>query len=318
HHTPGPQLFHPWLAWSLPDNSSQSALLELSESATAPRERVTKKCRALAQKLRPAHVPRVRAQARNAEPESPRREPPAAGKGERDMRICEPNTASKIGYLAGFVMVVGAGCAPSHSPPAAKVRAYSINATIEDPSFEDELPGGLLATSRPWVGEEPGEVSIENDGTAHTGAQYARMIGSTAQLMQMVDVTPYTGYRVSAWVSGTPGIDQHATQPDWIRGFFVAPRGVGDVDNDGDEGFDGPPYLKAVPITTGTGAWRQIELTFNSGPNTAVSVNFDARFFAGEILKVDDVSVTEEPDTPPLNPSLSGTVGDRRVDLNWT
>jgi|GEM_PF-2653741 len=189
---------------------------------------------------------------------------------------------------------------------------------IEDPGFENGPTRELTGYSRPWLGEERNEIFVVNDGTAHTDAQHATLIGPTAQLMQMVDVRPNTGYRVSAFVSGTPGIDQHATQPDWIRGFFVAPRGGVDLDDDGDDGFDGPPYLKAVPIMTGTGEWREIVFTFNSGPNTAVSVNFDARFFSDELLKVDDVSVTEEPEAPPLHPSLSGVAGDRRVDLQWT
>jgi len=76
--------------------------------------------------------------------------------------------------------------------------------------------------------------------------------------------------------------------------------------------------LKAVPITTGSGAWQEIAFTFNSGPYSEVSINFDVRFFSGEILKADDVSVTEEPEAPPLHPSLSGSTSDGRVDLSWT
>jgi hypothetical protein len=232
----------------------------------------------------------------------------------------EPKATSKLVYLAAFLLVIVAGCGPE-ARRAAKLTANATTINlIQDPSFEDGPPRELNGFSRPWVGEEASQVFIANDDPAHQGTQYAKMIGSTGQLMQMVGLSLNTGYRVSAFVSGTPGIDQHATQPDWIRGFFVAPRGGPDAEDppDGDDGFDGPPYLKAVPITTGSGDWQELAFTFNSGPYSEVSVNFDVRFFSDEILKVDDVSVTQEPQAPPAHPSLSGSSGDGRVDLSWS
>jgi hypothetical protein len=133
--------------------------------------------------------------------------------------------------------------------------------------------------------------------------------------MQMVNVTPYTGYRVRFWISGTPGVDQHLTQG--LAGFYVSSPGGPDPDNDGDAGFDGAPYLKAVPFNTGSGVWHQMSLTFNSGPFSQVSVNFVASAFTPSILRFDDISVTEEAGGP-LNPSLSGVGGDGRVNLSWT
>jgi hypothetical protein len=190
---------------------------------------------------------------------------------------------------------------------------------IEDPGFENAEPRDLVGESRPWLGEEPGDGRIVYDpATAHTGNQYARFTGFSCQLMQKIDVTPYTSYRVSAWIAGTPGVDQHLS--DGLGGFFVAPyveKADGDYIPDGDGGFDGPPYWKAIPLQTGTGSWGAISFTFNSGPATAMSINFDQTTQPDAILMFDDVSVFQEDGELP-NPSLWGSTSDSQVMLQWS
>jgi hypothetical protein len=63
------------------------------------------------------------------------------------------------------------------------------------------------------MAEERTDIQIRNDGYARSGNQYVAFLGdfSTSggpQIMQIVHVKPNTGYRVSLWVSGTPGLVQ--------------------------------------------------------------------------------------------------------------
>src|SRR5215469_12598698 len=100
---------------------------------------------------------------------------------------------------------------------------------IEDPGFENEPAGALTAGTRPWVGEEANQANIVNDSVkAHTGNQYFAFADGGGQLMQMVSVTPNTGYLLTAWTSGTPNL--YLSPTTFVgsnmssAGMFVAPN----------------------------------------------------------------------------------------------
>jgi hypothetical protein len=83
--------------------------------------------------------------------------------------------------------------------------------------------------------------------------------------------------------------------------------------------MDNPPYLKAAPIaTSSSGDWQEISLTFNSGPSSSIVVNFDAFYVNGEVLRIDDVSLTEQPDVLAHPVLQAAAAGDGQVSLSWT
>jgi hypothetical protein len=228
---------------------------------------------------------------------------------------------SKITYRIVIALVVTAGCQSSAGnitgAGGTKASRPYAGAFVVSGDFEDLPAGGLNGFSRPWAAEEAFENSVQQDSSAaHGGSKYVLMAGSTSQLMTGLDLQPHTGYRVSAWVGGTPGIYQSATQDSWIRGMFVSPHDGIDTDGpDGDTAFDQAAYVKSVPIATGDGSWRQISLTFNTGDSAAWSVHFDA-ILGDALLKVDDVTIAEE--AVPEHPTLNGYVSGNNVNLNWT
>jgi hypothetical protein len=195
--------------------------------------------------------------------------------------------------------------------------SVSLDSVLADPGFENESKGVLDGCSRPWVGEEANEVTIVNDGTAHGGFQHATIVGDYGQLMQMMHVEPNTGYRVHAFLRAAGGDLNQYLSDGKLDGFFVSPAGGPDSEGglDCDDGFDNPPYLKAVRISAGAD-WGELSFEFNSGPYSNISVNFDARPGDSVVLSVDDVSVTAESVTP--HPRLWGTASDGRVDISWT
>jgi hypothetical protein len=206
--------------------------------------------------------------------------------------------------LAWCIGGIASEALPASSAPAA------VN-LIQDPGFETG-PGTLTRTTSPWVGEETNVAHIVSDGHAHSGAQEAVFqpgsVANQGQLMQMFNVAANTDYTASAWIGGTPGFstvgqpaNNDTTGKPTQRGFGIhIPSAVGtDPDGDGDtQGFDASIIIKYVTITNNSsGSYQFYSFTFNSGAHTKLFVDFDANLPANGVLRIDDVSVTDNTGT---------------------
>ncbi len=166
--------------------------------------------------------------------------------------------------------------------------ALSDGNLLQDPSFEDTPLGPIGIADTPWGAEEPGAVEIvQGVGPAGPGAKFAQLT-SAAQLYQVFAVEPSTDYRVSLWITGTPGAGAGGT----ARVHIADLSGI-DEDADGDAGIDGSTALVTVSFDGETGAWRQVTFTFNSGAYARLHIRFNAELNPGESLWVDDVRITK-------------------------
>ncbi|HZL35005.1 MAG TPA: PVC-type heme-binding CxxCH protein [Tepidisphaeraceae bacterium] len=144
---------------------------------------------------------------------------------------------------AGSGGAVGAVAAASVSP----------RNLIPNPSFEQVQ--GTPPMPRAWkVRTYSGRAQYAIDSFGHTGSHCLKInsaTGSDTSLYVDVPVQPNTDYRLSAWIK---------TQD------LAKPTGLGALLN-----VHGTEYK--TPAVTGTGDWKPVEVNFNSGAMTQVSIN---------------------------------------------
>ncbi len=173
---------------------------------------------------------------------------------------------------------------------AATVAAWGTN-LLSDPGFEDPAQavpdGGAIAPPDvPWCTSGP--TLLENDQTtSHSGSNSVRLSGgSTANLSQVVAVSPGASYHVRAWIetSATNGVsvsarERSSTTPFGWKGTCVGPSTTSTL-------------LSTQAVPSSIAAYAPVDFSFVAGSGSLVDVQFTLSDPSSAAwLRIDDVSI---------------------------
>jgi putative membrane-bound dehydrogenase-like protein len=206
-------------------------------------------------------------------------------KNSEDRWIADAATAAAARSDAAFLRQVLA----SYKPAASEHESSKPQNLLPNPSFENEQ-SGKPAAWRTVNYSGRAELTLANIG--HSGQRSAKIVseqGTDASWSAQVPVKPRTDYRLTAWIK-TENVQKLGN----ARGALLNIHELQD-----------PEHGATKPLL-GDNDWTQVQLTFNSGEQTQLTVNclFGGWGRARGAAYFDDVELTEAPGA-----ALPGEVG---------